>query len=80
VDQTFAHYTSSSTSVASVGVGNCHDVEERVNEVLLMMGLEDVADTVIGKSVRMECSNGGTRCGRCCATQRWRAAAVSRQS
>jgi hypothetical protein len=48
VDSAFAHYTSSG-HIAGVGVGNCHDVEERVNEVLLMMGLEDVADTVIGK-------------------------------
>jgi hypothetical protein len=79
VDSTFVHYTSSSHT-AGVGIGNCHDVEERVNEVLVMMGLEDVADTVIGKSVRMECCYGGTRCERCCATQRWRAAAVSRQS
>jgi hypothetical protein len=57
VDSAFAHYTSSSHT-AGVGVGNCHDVEERVNEVVLMMGLEDVADTVIGKW--------NARCAYCC--------------
>jgi hypothetical protein len=60
VDQTFAHYTSSShTAGVGVGVGNCHDVEERVNEVLAMMGLEDVADTVIGKWMHVVRTVGG---------------------
>jgi hypothetical protein len=47
VGSAFAHYTSSSHTAGAVG--NCHNVEERVNEVLLIMGLEDVADTVISK-------------------------------
>lgn len=35
---------------SGIAVGNSRDVEERVNEVIAMMGLEDVADAVVGES------------------------------
>jgi hypothetical protein len=81
VDSAFAHYTSSSHT-AGEGVGHCHDVEERVNDVLLMMGLEDVADTVIGKWMHVVrtvvgCFVVGVEKWCSCA-QRWRAAMVRR--